>query len=154
MDNSLRRALKPDAQAFDEIRITTIPRFKESELSGDEWRISAVTQFLRNGTVMHETGARNIETAVHLLSYHFLEACDNGKGYFAGESNICDQEGCADPATTTLEIIKEGCGHCGNVKDPEYTRSFRKFCSRHKHRGDSSLDDMDKHYKEIAHESH
>lgn len=148
-DRPLRRAQKPDAQAFDEIRITTVPRFKESGLSGDEWRISASTQFFRNGVVVHETGARNIETAAHLLSYHLLEACDNGKGFFAGESDICDQEGCANPATVSLEIIKEGCGRCGTVKDTEYSRPFRKFCDRHKHRGDSSLDDMDKHYNPI-----
>ncbi len=149
MENNLRRAQKPDAQAFDEIRITTVPRFKESGLSGDEWRISALTQFMRNGVVVHETGARNIETAVRLLDYHFLEACDNGKGFFAGEGDICDQEGCANPATVSLEQTKEGCGRCGTVKAPEYSRPFRKFCDHHKHRGDSSLDDMDANYKEL-----
>ncbi len=153
MENNLRRAQKPDAQGFDEIRIITAPRFKESELSGNEWRISAVTQFMRNGVVIHETSARNVETAAHLLSYHLLEAYDHGKGYFAGEGNICDQEGCANPATVTLEQIKEGCGKCGSVKQPEYSRPFRKFCDRHKQRGDSSLDDMDESYKEINHEA-
>lgn len=34
-------ALRPDAQAFDEIRIVTVPRYKQSGLSGDEWRIHA-----------------------------------------------------------------------------------------------------------------
>lgn len=147
--NDLRRAQKPDAQAFDEIRITTVPRFKESELSGDEWRISAKTEFMRNGVVVHETGARNVETAVRLLDYHFLEACDHGKGYFAGEGDICDQEGCANPATVSLEQIVEGCGRCGTTKAPEHSRPFRKFCNRHKERGNSSLDDMDESYKDL-----
>gem|GEM_PF-6705725 len=40
-----RYALRPDAQAFDEIRIVTVPRYKTSGLSGDEWRISAMIQF-------------------------------------------------------------------------------------------------------------
>ena len=149
MDSKLQRAQKPDAQAFDEVRITTVPRYKQSGLSGDEWRISALTQFMRNGKVIHETGARNVETAIRLLDYHFLEACDNALGYFAGEGNICDQEGCASEATVSLEQIKEGCGRCGAVTEPKYSRPFRKFCDKHKRRGDSSLSDMDEYYKEI-----
>ena len=46
------RALKPDAQAFDEVRIVTVPRYKRSDLSGDEWRISAEIQFYRNGVLI------------------------------------------------------------------------------------------------------
>ncbi len=45
-------ALKPDAQAFDEIRIKIVPRFKESELSGDGWRISCQFEFYRNGDII------------------------------------------------------------------------------------------------------
>ena len=149
MENNLRRALKPDAQAFDEIRIRTIPRFKDSELSGSEWRISAETQFMRNGEVVHETHARDVETAIRLLDYHFLEACDHGKGFFAGDGDICDQEGCAKVSTVTLEQISEGCGKCGTVRAPEYSRPYRKFCDMHKHRGDSDLDDMDDSYKPL-----
>lgn len=148
-NKSFRRALKPDAQAFDEIRISTVPRFKESDLSGSEWRISAETQFMRNGEVVHETYARDVETAVRLLDYHFLEACDHGKGFFAGEGDICDQEGCSKAATVTLEQISEGCGKCGTTKAPEYSRPYRKFCDSHKQRGDSSLDDMDANYRPI-----
>jgi hypothetical protein len=149
-DSSLRRDQKPNAQGFDEIRIVTVPRFKDSGLSGSEWRISTTTQFLRNGVVVHETGARDVETAAHLLSYHLLEAYDHGKGYFAGEGDICDQEGCSNKATVSLEKIKEGCGKCGTVKVPEYSRPFRKFCDAHKRRGDSDLDDQDDCYKPIT----
>lgn len=49
MGDKARRALRPDAQACDEIRIYTVPRYKTSGLSGDEWRISAVTEFYRKG---------------------------------------------------------------------------------------------------------
>jgi len=49
-----RRALRPDAQAFDEVRITTVPRYKMSGLSGDEWRISGKIQLLRKGRVVAE----------------------------------------------------------------------------------------------------
>ncbi len=49
MNERVNRALKPDAQAFDEVRIRTVPRWKESGLSGDEWRISATVEFWRKG---------------------------------------------------------------------------------------------------------
>lgn len=152
-DRQLRRAQKPDAQAFDEIRIVTVPRYKTSGLSGDEWRISTTTQFYRKGNLVHETTHGSIEYAVRLLDYDFLNACDNGKGYFAGEGDLCDQEGCAKPATIVLEQTKEGCSRCGEVKEPKWSRPFRKFCDEHKQRGDSSLDDMDDHYKEIGRQS-
>ena len=56
INNQIRRALKPDAQAFDEVRITTVPRYKMSGLSGDEWRISGKIQLLRKGKVVAEKG--------------------------------------------------------------------------------------------------
>ncbi len=148
----LCRDLKPDAQAFDEIRIVTVPRFKQSGLSGDEWRISAKIQFYRNGVAVHEEhGGRDVQTTVHLLGYYYLNAIDNGKGHYGGEGDFCDQEGCAERATVILEKLKEGCGRCGTVKDAGlYSRPFRKFCERHKRRGDSSLDDNDNNYKQIG----
>ena len=60
-----------------------------------------MTKKISLSNVVHETGARNIETAAHLLSYHLLEALDHGHGFFAGEGDICDQEGCS----TTAVII-------------------------------------------------
>ncbi len=150
MENTLRNAIKPDAQAFDEIRIITVPRFKDSELSGSEWRISAKTEFYRKGKLIHEAFSSNIEYACRLLDHEYMRLIDEGKAHFAGEVGVCDQEGCALPATVVLEQIKEGCGKCGSVKTPEYSRPYRKFCDRHKHRGDSSLDDSDDCYKEIT----
>lgn len=49
----MNRAYRPDAQAFDEIRIFTVPSYKTSGLSGDEWRISATVEFYRNGILRH-----------------------------------------------------------------------------------------------------
>ena len=41
-----------DDEWYDEIRVTTVPRFKTSGLSGDEWRRSAKVTFLRKGIVL------------------------------------------------------------------------------------------------------
>jgi len=56
-----QRALRPDAQAFDEVRIVTVPRYKTSGMSGDEWRISATIQFMRKGRIVHERGISSVE---------------------------------------------------------------------------------------------
>lgn len=146
----LVRAQKPDAQGFDEIRIRTEPYFKESGLSGDEWRIRVYTEFYRKGNLVHtNNGHTSMDYAVWLLSHSYIEALDNGYGYFAGESDYCDQEGCSNKATITYECKESGCGRCGNVEAPKWSRPYRKFCERHKRRGDSSLDDMDAHYSAI-----
>ena len=145
-----RRALKPDAQPFDEIRLVTKPRFKTSGMSGDEWRISVVTEFYRNGNLIHTNdGHRNMEGAVRLLDHSYIEASDNGHGYFASEDDYCDQEGCANKSTITYECVKECCGSCGEVKKPRFSIPIRQFCDEHKNRGNSNLDDMMEHYKQI-----
>lgn len=135
--------IRPDAQAFDEVRITTVPRFKESELSGNEWRISAKVEFLRNGVVKHEWHCGNVEYAVQLLNARWIEAGDEAKGYFASEGSFCDQEGCANPATIFMEKKFRYCrdGHKEDAKN-----QIRQFCERHSDRGDCGLDDADGNY--------
>lgn len=140
------RDLKPDAQGFDEIRILTVPRWKESELSGDEWRISAKVQFWRKGRLVHEVGyGRNVESAVIALGYLWQQAHDDGKAFFAGEDNLCDQEGCSAEATVTYRK-KFAYDTSGNKHDL-HRETHRKFCDRHKRRGDCGLDDADDNYE-------
>ncbi len=91
--------LRPDAQGFDEVRIVTVPRYKQSGLSGDEWRISASIQLWRKGKLIHERGVRNVEIGCAFASAVLYEAQDDGKAHFGGDGIHCDQEGCADAAT-------------------------------------------------------
>jgi hypothetical protein len=149
---SERRALKPDAQAFDEVRIVTVPRYKTSGLSGDEWRISASIQFHRKGELIHESDYRNVEMACVFAASEYYRAQDDGKGYFAGQGNTCDQEGCKDPANVVYKLKKEFC-RAGHETDP-YTAFdsrplVRKFCDRHSTRGDCGLEDADSNYELI-----
>ena len=143
------RDLKPDAQAFDEVRITTVPRYKQSGLSGDEWRISAKIQFMRNGNVIIEQESRDIQTACYHLGYYHDATHDAGHAFFAGENDICDQEGCAELATVTyrkkLDFCREGKPH-----PIEFGEKIRRFCDRHKTRGDCGLDDADANYEQIG----
>jgi len=141
-----RRSLRPDAQAFDEVRITTNPRWKESELSGDEWRISGHIQFLRKGKICHERSFRNVETACGFAYAEYMRGIDEGKAYFAGEGDICDQEGCAEPATIAYQK-KFDYNSDGDKKEIKYSTEVRKFCKKHSCRGDCGLDDADDNYE-------
>lgn len=138
------RTLRPDAQAFDEVRIITIPRYKQSGLSGDEWRISAEVQFWRKGILRHSVGHSNIEKACGCVYFDLMRAIDDGKAYFAGEGNLCDQEGCLRDASVTYQLKQRFCreGHGTTPTHP----TIRKFCDQHKKRGDCALEDADDNY--------
>lgn len=139
--------IRPEAQAFDEIRIKTVPRYKQSGMSGDEWRISATVELMRNDIVVHTESYRNVETATRFLPALHATAIDEGHGYFASENSWCDQEGCSDFATVyynkKLHYSREGYSKTA----PEGTT--RQFCEKHKTRGDCGLDDADRNYELI-----
>jgi len=139
------RAYRPDAQAFDEVRIITVPRYKQSGMSGDEWRISATMQFMRNGIVGHEVSFRDVEACLKFASAEHAKACDNGKAYFAGEEGYCDQEGCHEKPTVFYELKKRYCRE-GHESEPIGVE-VRAFCDKHSKRGDCRLDDADVKYK-------
>lgn len=150
------RALKPDAQAFDEIRLVTKPRYKTSGLSGDEWRISIDAEFYRKGKLIHtEWVGHDMEGASKNLGWKFGEVCDLGKAMFGGEDDICDQEGCSEKATTVYKLKERVCKYCAE-KNSHYEEDRQKwirlFCDKHKTRGDSSLEDQDTNYENITEE--
>lgn len=146
-----RNPLRPDAQAFDEVRIVTVPRYKTSGLSGDEWRISASIQLWRKGKMCVEQGFRNVETACQFASSVYLSAIDDGKAYFAGDGITCDQEGCAEPATVFLKLKSEYCrdGHKSDPYASDERPLIRCFCEKHQTRGDCALEDADENYERI-----
>lgn len=155
-EEKYRRALKPDAQAFDEIRFITVPRYKTSGMSGDEWRISIKMEFWRKGKLIHteDFAGHNLEKAMAFASSNYARACDNGMGLYAGEYNCCDQEGCSKQATVTYKLLKEWCDRCGKDKPAQgylgQKGVIRKFCTEHKIRGDCALEDADSNYEEIS----
>lgn len=144
--NNLDLAYRPNAQAFDEIRIRTIPRYKQSHLSGDEWRISAVAMFYRNGELLHESDScGTVQDVVHRLTALMDKACEENS-YYAGEKDWCDQEGCSAKATIWYKRKHQHCQSCGDKRGTALERDHRKFCEKHKIRGDCGLDDADRNY--------
>lgn len=143
----MRRALKPDAQPVDKIIIKTVPRFKDSELSGSEWRITAIIEFYRKGKLVKTSAASTVEYAAYLLGSKFIELTDNGEGYFAGERDICDQEGCENVGTIALKKKFDWCNQGHKSTSP--SEAYRLFCERHSHRGNGGLDDGDSNYDTV-----
>ena len=148
VEGKFHRALRPDAQAFDEIRIRTVPRLKESELSGDEWRISSLVEFIRKGKVMATKSYSNVEYATRFLPADFITVAENGAAYYAGEGNLCDQEGCCEPATKAYKLKAQYCRD-GHMKENFSWVNYRLFCERHSFRGDCSFEDSDKNYEVV-----
>jgi len=142
--------IRPNAQAFDKIVMKTVPRWKESEMSGDEWRISTLIEFSRNGEVVHEMTWGDLNHAVKDLGHMFdksIEAMPGGYS-LAGDGVHCDQEGCSEKATITYKRKEPHCTYCGQTRGPSgFSIDLRSFCDRHARRGDCGLDDADRNYE-------
>jgi hypothetical protein len=113
-------------------------------MSGDEWRISAQIEFYRKGKVVHTEGAGNIDYACQMLNAHHIRAIEKGAANYAGEGDFCDQEGCEALAEVTYRLKNEYCRD-GHATDP-HRPTIRRFCNRHKTRGDCGLEDADDNY--------
>jgi len=148
LDGRPDNALRPDAQAFDEVHIVTVPRWKTSGLSGDEWRISAEIQFWRKGKLVHRETYRDVKTACGFAYAAHESAVSDGLAYFAGDGVICDQEGCSKPKTVTYRLRKRFCRE-GGVHE-QFGEHHRHFCDEHKKRGDCALEDADRNYEIVA----
>jgi hypothetical protein len=149
LDTKQKFALKPDAQAFDEIRIKVKNRFKTSGLSGNEWRISAEAEFYRKGELIDTVDCGpNMETACGLLYHRLCTQIDNGQAFFGADIDHCAQEGCSEKPTY-LYRIKEAYNDQG-MRTEMYDGYHRAFCDRHHERGDSALGDNDNNYELIT----
>ena len=140
-------ALRPDAQAFDEVQIRTVPRYKQSGLSGDEWRISAQLDFMRKGKIICSEHCRDIETACGMAYSYLMQAMDKGNAYFAGDGIHCDQEGCSELATVKYQR-KHDYDRSARKGEPGI-HLYRHFCEKHKTRGDCGFDDSDTNYTPV-----
>jgi len=144
------RALAPDHQLYDKVVITTQPRYKVSDRSGNEWRISANIEFYKNGAVIATSSASSVPDAIGTMQCIVADTFGfESKTYTPinhHESLVCDQEGCDKPYTVLYKQIKTGCCKCGHTRDSLFDQ-YRAFCDEHSTRGDASLDDSDDNYK-------
>lgn len=146
------RSRLPDDRFIDRIEIETVPRFKTSGLSGDEWRTSVKMIAYRKGRVVLERTVGNIEYAQQLMATgDWWKEDGNSVGDPWMADDLCDQPGCAEPWTVLYRRKSDGCGRCGAVKERTDTsfENYQAFCERHAHRGDSSLHDADDNYEPV-----
>lgn len=149
------RTYHSERQCFDEVKIKTMPRWKESHLSGDEWRISGYVEFLYKGQVVWSQSFRDCETAVQLMYGWYIKDAES-KGLFKDQNEIkkdlCDQEGCQEKATIKAYIKQKYCvggGNCGGKLSKIYDREYLQFCDKHSCRGDCDLQDADDNYEKV-----
>jgi hypothetical protein len=139
----------PSFEAFDEIRIFTVPRYKTSGLSGDEWRTAAHVDFFFKGRLVHQTGFRDVETAIAMLPGAVAEATSPiPTGVIDAEKVACDQTGCSKDAIARY-FLKELYSARGEKLDAseKHARYYRQFCEVHLQRGDCGLEDADRNYE-------
>lgn len=137
-----------DRQLFDEMKIDTVPRYKSSQASGDEWRYSNRIRFYKKGILIKEefasAGTRDVLSRIQ--NYYpdmYTEDIANKL------AKLCQQEGCSRAAENYYKMKKRHCCHCGEASKHPLHPVFRAFCSDHSTRGDCSLEDCDSNYELI-----
>lgn len=140
-----------DDEWYDEVHITVRERWKESEMSGDEWRFSYVAEFKRKGVVHKTLSNHRLEWLLPQVAAHssFAPAGDDDDAPKA-TNELCFQPGCVELATIQYRKVKDWCNRCGKGHEVTYSEHHRRFCNKHRRRGDCGLDDADANYVEVA----
>ena len=144
----------PDDTQFDEIHIKTVERWKESELSGDEWRFSYVADIKRKGETIITISTGRWDWLLMGLQWKILTAGENGnidQEAWNRTKDKCDQPGCSNDPVVFLKLIKRWDKEGNQLAPDSYYDGnvYRQFCEKHTDRGDCGLDDADRNYKEI-----
>lgn len=138
-----------ESEFIDEIKVRVVPRFKESELSGCEWRRHAQVTLLHKGEVVLEIGYGDVDTAAVGIPWLLRTLYEHEFTHPDPNNEKCFQPGCAEKGTVKLYLKHEYAqGH--ELPDKGF-KLYRRFCLEHSERGDSDFEDCDANY-EIAHE--
>ncbi len=92
-----------------ELQIITVPRFKCSEASGNEWRISHDLKIINDGidSKRDDIGYDTIDNVLSSISEYEHNNNDDNKisdEHLHGKGNLCDQEGCSDESNVTYKL--------------------------------------------------
>jgi hypothetical protein len=140
-----------DDEYFDEIHITTQPRYKTSGMSGDEWRTSARITVKRKGHVIVETSVNKIKSAAAFLPWLLMTMFENDNAQRVPDEideALCFQPGCSKPAVTIYKLKSD---YCRNGKPHELHSETRvAFCQTHLRRGDCAFKDADANYELVS----
>lgn len=143
-----------DDEWIDEIRIVTVPRYKTSGMSGDEWRFSACVQLWRKGHLLFERSFSKVHYAIDFLPAIQHEFADQGRADQDVEGNkidfdkYCFNPGCKEDGVVEYRLIDQFSQPYGDkLPKKEYLGEYhRRFCEEHAKRGDCALEDADSNY--------
>lgn len=148
------KAHKAD-ETYDEVRLRQVERWKESEMSGDEWRFSWTIELIRKGKVIAQSGAHRLSDAIARLAWFRLTAGESDE-YDSTWHNrervekICMQPGCCEVATVTLRLKDEYSAQGeGPLPPSPLGQPLRRFCKRHSGRGNCGMEDADSNYEVV-----
>jgi hypothetical protein len=157
-----------DDEHFDHVEVTSHERWKESELSGDEWRFSFRTTFYSHGVKLLTRGGASIEDCLISAAHWFRhprtmnEDAETSAAWTVARADVeerCAQPRCAEFWTVLYHPIKKyrKDGTADGLHWDDRTKekptlgwlAVRGFCDRHRHRGDCDLEDADDNYELI-----
>ena len=136
-----------DWEAFDKIELEVVPRYKTSELSGDEWRTGVAIRFFHKGHLVHEDFKTRMRYAILMLGDMWVRAQEPiPDKVIEREMECCDQPGCSEPWTVRRFLKRLATNEGWLAEENSTFRFFRKFCQKHERRGDCGLEDADRNY--------
>lgn len=148
-----------DDEFFDRVEFALVPRYKMSDLSGDEWRVSAVARYFCKDVVVIERGYTKMEHAIVHAPWVFRTAFEEPGTYDEDafsklqkelwDGTLCLQPGCSAKATKVYQLLAEYSreGFKSPLEGDERYVVLRAFCDQHATRGDCGLEDADANYK-------
>ena len=145
MLNNLYHKRCHNYEVYDKLSLEVVPRYKTSELSGDEWRISVHAKWFFKGVLIKETTYHDMQAALMMLPGEWLNEVPIPGGILAKERQSCDQPGCSQKAVGRLQLKRETDAQ-GNWLEPTSLMPYRQFCLTHIERGDCSREDCDDNY--------
>jgi hypothetical protein len=131
-------------EGFDRVQIYLEPRWKESELSGDEYRWSHYAHAYRKGEVIAKGGGLTLlEAAIDLIPKLYVLSVQD---LLTGDE--CAQPECPNEPDVLYRLITQWNrqGTLSSRKD----NIVRPFCKDHVHRGDCGMEDNDLNYERLA----
>jgi hypothetical protein len=151
----------PDDEWYDTCVVETIERWKESELSGDEYRFSYMVSFIRKGHILLQRTYGSWKAALAFipgLSYNDYPAGADSEHEHSVVIDkryaFCFQPGCSELATREFRIIKLYTNRGEEAHMSEHYDYRFRFCDKHAgHRGDCGLLDSDANLVEVAFDS-
>src|SRR6185312_9350316 len=159
IDHSRIKPLPRSGGQIDGVRIGHVIRFKDSSVSGSEWRTNVDVELLYKGEVVARKTASDINSACLMVAnlLHKPWKFDHSKIDLL-ESTKCCQTGCTADARVFYRVKTDKCHHCQHENtsypmtsyDPQPRYDYRIFCDAHSFRGvDCGLDDGQHNYERV-----